>query len=542
MKIALAQLNYRIADFEGNGNKIISSIQKAKQQKVDLIVFAELATCGYPPLDFLDTPDFIDKCKATVNRIANECKGIIAIVGSPTVNPVKEGKNLFNSALVLQDGKITHTINKSLLPTYDVFDEYRYFESSRKHDLIQIKENRIALTICEDLWNLEEDPLYVSSPMDDLIKDNPDIIINIAASPFSYGHPQYRLEMLQRNVEKYNIPLYYVNQIGSQTELIFDGASLILDSKGNVVAKAKSFEEDYLVFDSENADLKNFIVTPSTIKYDEIYHALLLGLRDYFKKMNFKKAVLGLSGGVDSALVYTLAVKALGNENVKAILMPSKFSSSGSIDDSIELCKNLEAPYEIIPINQSFHQVLETLQPVFADLPEDVTEENIQARIRGILLMAISNKLGYILLNTSNKSELAVGYGTLYGDMCGGLSVIGDLYKTEVYELCRFINSINPVIPNNILVKAPSAELRAGQKDSDSLPDYEILDKILYLYIERKESIKQIVARGFDETIIREMINKVNNNEYKRKQFAPILRISKKAFGMGRRFPIVANY
>ncbi|HNQ11957.1 MAG TPA: NAD+ synthase [Bacteroidia bacterium] len=542
MKIALAQLNFRIADFEGNSRKIINAIQEASQQNCQLIVFAELSVCGYPPLDFLETPDFIQKCNEAIHKIAAACKNITAILGAPSVNPVKEGKNLFNSAYVLNQGTIQEIIHKSLLPTYDVFDEYRYFEPATQNQIVQIGSKKIALTICEDLWNLEDDPLYVSSPMDKLILQQPDFMINIAASPFAFGHPKYRSEVLKKNVDQYKIPLLYVNQIGSQTELIFDGGSMVLNRKGDKVVSAKSFKEDLLMFDLNDLDAKPSTGDKNAEKYDEIYSALLLGIRDYFSKMNFKNAILGLSGGIDSALVLTLASHALGNNNVKAILMPSPYSSKGSIDDSIALCNALAVDFQIIPISDSFTQIKTTLENSFEGKKSDVAEENIQARLRGLMLMAISNKHGYILLNTSNKSELAVGYGTLYGDMCGGLSVIGDLYKTEVYELSRYINQIKMTIPEAILNKAPSAELRPDQKDSDSLPDYSLLDNILYRYIEQKKSTQTIIEEGYDEATVRKMISLVNINEYKRKQFAPILRVSRKAFGMGRRFPIVANY
>lgn len=543
MKIALAQLNYHVGNFENNTSKIIEHIIKAKTDGADLVVFAELAVCAYPPLDFLEFADFEKRCMDAIEIIASHCNGIAAIIGVPTVNPVIEGKNLFNSACFIADGKIKNIINKTLLPTYDVFDEYRYFEPNRKFNCIELNGRKIALTICEDLWNVEDDPLYIHSPMEELIKEKPEIIINIAASPFDYKHASQRKAILKRNALQYQLPIVYVNHVGAQTEIIFDGGSIVMNANGEVVKELKYFEEDYFIEDTTNklqtSNLKSQI---SNLKPELIYHALILGIKDYFQKMGFKKAVLGLSGGVDSALVTMLAADALGAENILPVMMPSEFSSDHSVADSIHLCKNLNIKEELISIKDTYSQYLNALKPQFKDLPFNVTEENLQARIRGTLLMALSNKFGNILLNTSNKSELAVGYGTLYGDMCGGLSVIGDLYKTEVYELCNYINRDREIIPQNILTKPPSAELRPGQKDSDSLPDYDTLDKVLHAYIEQRKGPQEIIDMGFDEALVKRILKMVNTNEYKRKQFAPILRVSSKAFGLGRRMPIVAKY
>lgn len=546
MKIALAQLNYIIGDFEQNTNKMLQQLRTAKTAGVDLIVFAELSTCAYPPRDFLEFSHFIEKCHASVEKLALECTGIAAIVGLPTVNPKKEGKNLYNSACVLQNGKITDTIHKALLPTYDIFDEYRYFEPNRNFHCVTIGSEKIALTICEDLWNIDDDPLYTSCPMDELIQENPSIIINIAASPFDYAHAAQRKSILQKNIHKYKLPLVYVNHVGAQTELIFDGGSLAFNRSGHVITEAVSFEESLSLVEFTNGDLHVAKGTPSTPsitnKYQSIHDALILGISDYFSKQQFKKAILGLSGGIDSAVVTYLAAKALGPQNVKVLLMPSRYSSSGSIDDSVQLVNNLGVESEIIPIEPVFDSFLSALSPAFEGLPANITEENLQARTRGILLMAQSNKFGSILLNTTNKSEMAVGYGTLYGDMCGGLSVIGDVYKTEVYELVKYINREQEIIPTNIITKAPSAELRPDQKDSDSLPDYEILDTLLYQYIEQRKGPDDLLAMGFDESLVRRVLKMVNTNEYKRHQTAPILRVSPKAFGSGRRMPIVAKY
>jgi len=548
MKIALAQLNYHVGNFENNTTKIIEQISKAKADDADLVVFAELAVCAYPPLDFLEFADFEKRCMEAINNIAIHCQGIAAIIGVPTINPVLEGKNLFNSAWFIQNGKIKSIVNKTLLPTYDVFDEYRYFEPNRKFNCIELKGKKIALTICEDLWNVEDDPLYIHSPMEELIKERPDLIVNIAASPFDYKHAKQRKAILKRNALQYHLPIFYVNHVGAQTEIIFDGGSIIMDADGEVIKELKYFEEDYFVLDTNKIirDAKNQAQNKEqqtlSTKPELIYQALTLGIRDYFQKMGFKKAVLGLSGGVDSALVTLLACDALGAENILPVMMPSEFSSGHSIDDSIKLCNNLGIKTELISVKDIYNQYLNSLKPLFKELPFNVAEENLQARIRGTLLMALSNKFGNILLNTSNKSELAVGYGTLYGDMCGGLSVIGDLYKTEVYELCDYINREKEIIPENILTKAPSAELRPGQKDSDSLPDYEILDKVLHAYIEQRKGPKEIIDSGYDEALVKRILKMVNTNEYKRKQFAPVLRISSKAFGLGRRMPIVGKY
>jgi len=539
MKIALAQLNYHIGNFESNVEKIISSINRAKAAKADLVVFAELSVCGYPPLDFLDFNHFVYQCETAVEEIATHCTGIAAIVGSPSINPVKDGKNLFNSAWVLQDGKITNVVHKTLLPTYDVFDEYRYFEPATTFETVVVKGTRIALTICEDLWNIEDDPLYTFCPMDELVKEKPEFIVNIAASPFNYMHGQGRKKILQKNAVTYGLPIYYVNQVGAQTELIFDGGSMVIGKDGDMIGAMNYFEEDFQVFDTSKPSGH---IPPDESEIEKIHAALLLGLRDYFNKMKFNSAILGLSGGIDSAVVLALAAEAMGSRNVMSLLMPSQFSSAHSVDDSLEMCENLSSPYKQFPVGGIYDEFMKVLDSSFRNLDFSTAEENLQARIRGTLLMAMSNKFGYILLNTSNKSELAVGYGTLYGDMCGGLSVIGDLYKTRVYELAEYLNRDKQVIPVSIINKPPSAELRPGQLDSDSLPDYAILDKILYLYIEKYKSPEEIIAEGFEQMLVLKVLKMVNSNEYKRKQFAPILRVTPKAFGMGRRMPIVAKY
>src|ERR1041385_1499551 len=470
MKISLAQLNYHIGNFEKNSASIIEQIRKAKEAGADMVVFAELCVCGYPPLDFLDYSYFTEQSRKAVERIAEASKGIAVIVGSPAWNPEPKGKNLFNAAYFIADGEIKTIVHKCLLPTYDVFDEYRYFEPGKESEVIEYKGERFALTICEDLWNLEDDPLYTFSPVDALMKDKPEFIINIAASPFDYDHYKTRTGILKKNALRYKLPIIYVNHVGSQTELIFDGGSLTMNSKGEIIDQLKFFEEDFLIVDTKNIETPAVALTPLPEKTELIYQALVLGIRDYFRQMNFKKAALGLPGGIDSALTFVLAVHALGKEKVVPVLMPSKFSSMHSVSDSVQLCKNLDVHHELISIFSIYDEFIERLHPLFGNKPFDITEENIQARIRSILLMALCNKHGYILLNTSDKSELATGYGTLYGDMSGGLSVIGDLYKTDVYALANWLNRNSEVIPQNIITKPPSAELRPEQKTSDSLP------------------------------------------------------------------------
>lgn len=541
MKIALAQLNYHIGNFEANTNKIISSIHEAREQGAELVVFGELSVCGYPPRDFLEFDDFLKRCEKSVQEIAKHCTDIAAVVGAPSVNPKVEGKNLFNSAYFLSDGKITSVHHKALLPTYDVFDEYRYFEPATAFQCLTYKNTKIALTICEDIWDVEDDLMYTRWPMEELIKESPDLMINIAASPFSHQHPAKRREVMKKNVARYQLPLIYVQHVGAQTELIFDGGSMALSAAGKIVNELPYFSEALSIIATDNInELQENLIALN--KYELIEQALILGIKDYFNKMGFTKAILGLSGGVDSALVVTLAVKALGKENILPVLLPSSYSSDHSVNDSIELCKNLGCRYEKISIADGYDTMLKTLQPIFGDAPFNIAEENIQSRLRAVILMGIANKHGYILLNTTNKSEAAVGYGTLYGDMCGGIAVIGDLYKTEVYELCRYINRNEIVIPENILTKAPSAELRPNQKDSDSLPEYDILDALLYQYIEQRQGPQELVKQGFDTALVQRVLKMVNSNEWKRAQAPPILRVSYKAFGSGRRLPIVGKY
>jgi NAD+ synthase (glutamine-hydrolysing) len=543
MKIALAQLNYHIGNFESNTSKIIDFIDRAKKEGADIVLFAELAISGYPPRDFLEFDDFIEQCQIAIDQIAKSCIDIAAVVGGPVRNESGIGKPLYNAAWFLADGKVQKTIHKTLLPTYDIFDEYRYFEPNNIFELIEYKGEKIALTICEDLWNINDDnPMYQLNPMDELAKLNPDFILNIAASPFHYEQSKVRQDILSKNAKTYNLPLYYVNHVGAQTELLFDGGSLVMNAKGEVVEELNYFDEDFAIVDNNHIKELAKIEVNNQSKIGLIHDALVMGVRNYFQKLGFKKAILGLSGGIDSAVTLVIAVEALGAENVHSLLLPSQYSTDHSIKDAEDLAKNLGSSYDIVPIKGLFEKFDESLKPFFKDLPFNIAEENIQARTRGVLLMAFSNKFGYILLNTSNKSEAAVGYGTLYGDMNGGLSVLGDVYKVDVFELARYMNRDNEVIPWNTITKPPSAELRPDQKDSDSLPDYEILDTILYQYIEQRKGPKEIIAMGYEEATVLRILKMVNLNEHKRYQTPPILRISSKAFGMGRRMPIVAKY
>ncbi len=542
MKIVISQLNYHIGNFDANESKIIKNIEKAKADNADMIIFSELSISGYPPRDFLEFDDFIKKCNSSVSRIAKHCNGIAAVVGAPMRNKSTKGKRLFNSAWFLADGKIKQTVNKTLLPTYDIFDENRYFESNNKFETIKYQGKKIALTICEDLWNVDDIPMYSINPMDKLITENPDFIINIAASPFHYRQAEIRKDVLRKNAIKYKLPIFYVNHIGAQTELLFDGGSLAMNNKGEIVSELSYFEEDYKIIETKDINKLKEINSKEKSKIELIHNALVMGIRNYFQKLGFKKAILGLSGGIDSAVTLVLAKKALGKENVEVILLPSQYSTDHSIKDAEDLANNIDIKYSIIPIKSIYNSFEKSLNPFFKGLEFNIAEENLQARIRGVLLMAFSNKFGNILLNTSNKSEAAVGYGTLYGDMNGGLSVIGDVYKTDVFELARYINKDKEVIPWNTINKPPSAELRPDQKDSDSLPDYEILDAILFEYIENRMGPDEIIAKGFDKAIVNRVLKMVNTNEHKRYQTPPILRISSKAFGMGRRIPIVAKY
>ena len=542
IKICLAQLNFKIGDFEGNTAKIADTIFTAKQKGADLVVFSEMSVCGYMPDDLLDYPWFVEKCEHSLDAVAQSCQGIAAIVGGVMRNPHK-GRNLQNVMCFMQNGRIQKTIAKTLLPTYDVFSEARYFEPAQETDIIEFKGHKIGIAICEDIWDIYNDFEYNVSPGSILKELGADIIINPSASPFHLGKQSLRNRVFGGQASRFDLPVVYANQVGIHTELLFDGASRAVNSNGEVALQLPDFEEavGYISFDEGSI----FANATLPIELDEIatlHQALIFGIKDYFKKMGFKKAVLGSSGGIDSALVQALLSQALGNDNVLAILMPSQFSSEGSINDAKKISENLGNEYHILPIENIFDQFTNSLTSVFEGREFNVAEENIQARSRGVLLMAISNKLGNILINTSNKSEMAVGYSTLYGDMCGSLSILGDVYKTQVYALAKYINRNHEIIPNEIIEKAPSAELRPGQKDSDSLPDYDMLDEILKLYIEGKKSKDEITMEGYDSSLVERIVNMVNANEYKRYQAPPIIRVSSKEFGKGRIMPLVAKY
>jgi NAD+ synthase (glutamine-hydrolysing) len=558
MKICIAQQNYQIGNFEQNTQQMLSAIEAAKKQGADLILFSEMSVCGYPARDFVEFNDFITKCYAQVDIIKEAADTIGVLIGSPARNPNKKGKDLFNAAFFLYDKKIIAEIHKTLLPTYDVFDENRYFEAADDWKVVSFKGKKLAITICEDIWNLGDNPLYRICPMDKMMGQSPDILLNLSASPFDYTHDEDRKATIKANVLKYKIPLFYCNAVGSQTEIVFDGGSYAFDKQANLCGALPMFEEAMEIFECTEEGMINApIIEPAArvpnkelnpltlepaLNIDQVYKALVLGVKDYFNKMGFTKAILGSSGGIDSAVTLVIACEALGAENVRAILMPSPYSTSHSVNDAVALSKNLQNPYDTIAIKEVYESFLNTLKPLFKDLPFSLAEENIQSRSRGNILMAIANKFGYVLLNTSNKSELATGYGTLYGDMAGGLGVLGDCYKMQVYELAKYINRHKEIIPNHIITKAPSAELRPDQKDSDSLPAYEILDQILFQYIEKRADPASIKALGFEALLVDKTLKMVNTNEYKRNQFCPIIRISPKAFGVGRRVPIVAKY
>jgi NAD+ synthase (glutamine-hydrolysing) len=558
MKISIAQQNYHIGNFEQNTEKMLSAIEEAKNHGADLILFSEMSVCGYPARDFVEFNDFINKCYESIEQIKKAADTIGVIIGSPARNPNNKGKDLFNAAFFLYDQKIIAEIHKTLLPTYDVFDENRYFEPADDWKVISFKGKKLAITICEDIWNLGDNPLYRICPMDKMMDQQPDILLNLSASPFDYTHDEDRKATIKANVIKYKKPLFYCNAVGSQTEIVFDGGSYVFDKDANLCGALPMFESALQTFEcNEDGSINAPILEPAArvpnkelnpakllpeLNIDQVYKALVLGVKDYFNKMGFKRAILGSSGGIDSAVTLAIACDALGKENVHAILMPSPYSTEHSVNDAVQLSKNLGNQYDIIPIKDVYESFLQTLKPIFKDLPFSLAEENIQSRSRGNILMAIANKLGYVLLNTSNKSELATGYGTLYGDMAGGLGVLGDCYKMQVYALARYINRNHEIIPENIITKAPSAELRPDQKDSDSLPEYDVLDQLLYQYIEKRADPALIKALGFDAALVDRTLKMVNTNEYKRNQFCPIIRISPKAFGVGRRVPIVAKY
>ena len=543
MKIALGQINPTVGDFSGNVKKITDFSQRALSAGAGLILFPEMSICGYPARDWVEKPAFVEKCRESAEQIAAATRGIAVICGSVTPTHSPTGKTVMNSALFMRDGKIEFVQSKMLLPTYDVFDELRNFEPAHQQGLFQFCGKQMALTICEDTWNDKQfwdRQLYQIDPIEQLMKAGGNFILNISASPFWIGKRELRRDMLAAIAQRYKVPVVLVNQVGGNDQLIFDGSSLVLAPDGRIVAQGKSFEEDLVFFDPNalTGDMHEQIEGVEA----SVYAALVLGTRDYVRKCGFHHVVIGLSGGIDSALTAAIAVDALGAENVIGIGMPSPYSSRGSIDDARELATNLGIRFELLRINSIFDSFGQSLKPVFAGLNEDVTEENIQARIRGTLLMALSNKFRALVLSTGNKSELGVGYCTLYGDMCGGLAIISDVPKTLVFRLAQYVNSRKPVIPQSTLTKPPSAELRPNQKDSDSLPPYELLDVILEEYVENNKSADEIArTHNFDLAVVRRVTQLVEGTEYKRHQAAPTLKISKKAFGMGRRFPVAAK-
>lgn len=543
MKIAIAQLNYHIGHFEGNLQKMLDAVEQARQVGADLVLFGELAVCGYPPRDFLEFEDFIVQCEASIASLQAASVGIGIVVGAPSRNPVLAGKDLYNSAYFLYEGAILGVQHKTLLPTYDIFDEYRYFEPASRYEVVHFKGKKMALTICEDIWNVgNENPLYTVCPLDEMMDQQPEVILNLSASPFSYQQAEIRLATVRANVERYQLPLFYANQVGAQTDIVFDGGSLVMSPDGRLFDEMAYFEEQISYYELEEVQKGRSFTSTTPPKTALIHDALVLGIRDYFAKLGFKKAILGLSGGIDSAVTAALAVRALGAENVRGVLMPSQHSSDHSVQDARQLAQNLGIQYDLVPIEPLYQAFETSLSSLFWAFPANLTEENIQARVRGTLLMAMSNKFGNILLNTSNKSEMAVGYGTLYGDMCGGLAVLGDVYKTEVYELANYLNKDGACIPPNSIEKPPSAELRPGQKDSDSLPLYEVLDPLLYQYIECRKGPNELVEMGFESDLVKRVLRMVNINEFKREQAAPVIRVSRKSFGMGRRMPLVGKY
>ncbi len=551
MKIALAQINLHVGNINENVTKIVFCIKKAQQFNTDLLIFPELSVCGYPPHDLLDYRDFVSRCQEAVERIAKICTDIAVIIGSPSFNPNGEGKKLYNSAYFLHGGKIENIIHKTLLPDYDVFDEYRYFEPNNSFNIVNYKGKAIAVTICEDLWNDHKfgispagKKLYTTNPMDRLIEQKPDFIVNISASPFAWSRIKEKKEVFTNTSKKYGIPLFMVNQVGANTDLIFEGGSLVVNQKGELFDRVRWFEEDFQVY-----ELNEILNTPAHVSehkqtgmMEMLFRALVLGIKDFFNKTGHTHALIGLSGGLDSAVTAVLAAEALGHENVHSVFLPSRHTSPISGKDAKMLAENINISYSEVDIEPMAGLMGESLSPLFEDLPEDVTEENIQARIRGTLLMAISNKFGFLMLNTSNKSETAVGYSTLYGDMNGALSVLGDLYKTQIFELAEYINRNEEIIPERVIKRPPSAELKDDQKDTDTLPEYEVLDKILLRYIEQHKSINEIVAEGFDSQLTEKVVRMVNQSEYKRYQAPPVLRISSKAFGRGRHMPLAARF
>lgn len=543
MKIALAQINPTIGDFKGNTDKMIALAKKARSISSDLIIFSELAVSGYPPLDLLEKKEFVESNLVYLQRLVSSINKIGVICGFVDKNPDRKGKPLFNSAVLFEDGKIIHKVHKRLLPVYDVFDESRYFEPGKECISFSYRGYRLGLTICEDMWNDRDffvEQHYPLDPVEELVRDGADMLINISASPYHMAKREFKWDMFRAMAKKYRTPVINVNQVGGNDSVLFDGISLAFDTEGKIVTRARDFEEDMVIFDTGYS--KGEMHAVSETGTDSILHALIMGTRDYMQKCGFSKALIGLSGGIDSALTLYIAVKALGRKNVMAVFLPSEYTSYDNFEDSKQLSDTLGIRLVTIPIHDLYKKFLHGLSPLFTNVATEVTGQNIQARIRGIFLMAISNKLGYLLLSTGNKSEMAVGYCTLYGDMSGGLAVLSDVPKTMVYRLSRLINKKTEAIPSRIIHKPPTAELRPNQLDQDDLPPYEVLDSILKAYIEENRTVKEIIEMGFNPSVVQDIIRRITRNEYKRQQAPPGLKVTAKAFGYGRRYPIANKY
>ena len=542
MKIALAQINTTVGDLPGNEKAILAAYERGAAAGVELVLVPELAVSGYPPRDLLYKSRFIENCWATVERLAQATGRTGLLVGWPGRNEKRPGRDFTNACALLQHGKCLATRVKTLLPTYDVFDEDRYFEAATENAPVEFNGRKLGLTICEDVWNDEDfwrDRRYPRNPAADLVRAGAEILLNISASPWHLGKNRTRRDMLASLAAKAKVPVLYCNMVGGNDELIFDGTSLAFNGAGQLIAEGAMFAEDFAVVDTAGS----LALQPRSLPEEEkVYRALVLGLRDYLHKCGFKSAVLGLSGGIDSALTAVIAVAALGRDNVRGVSLPSEFSSQGSLDDARLLAEQLGICHDVIPIQPPFVAVKEQLKKMFAGRAEDTTEENIQARLRGVMLMALSNKFGSLLLTTGNKSELAVGYCTLYGDMCGGLAVISDVPKTMVYRIANWVNREREIIPRDSITKPPIAELRPNQTDQDSLPPYEVLDAILEEYVVRCRSTAEIIQLGFDEATVRRVVRLIDFNEYKRRQAAPGLKVTSKAFGVGRRVPIAQRF
>ena len=543
MKVAFGQINTTVGDLKGNGEKIVAVYQKTAQAGADLVLFPELATCGYPPRDLLLKNRFIDRNLEMLETLAKATGKTGMVIGYVGRNKSGVGREATNSVALLQNGKVVAMRDKTLLPTYDVFDEDRYFEPATKNEVVEFNGRKIGLTVCEDVWNDEDfwhdSRRYRLDPARELVKAGAELILNVSASPWHWGKNKTRQDMLASLAAKHGAPLLYCNLVGGNDELVFDGSSLAFDAKGNLIAEGAHFKEDFFIVDLKAA--KPVESRPIVVE-ESIYNALVLGLRDYLHKCGFKSAVLGLSGGIDSAITAVIAAEALGPENVRGVSLPSQFSSQGSLDDAAALARRLGIRYDVVPIQPVFESAKQQLRSVFKGLAEDTTEENMQARIRGMILMAMSNKFGSLLLTTGNKSELAVGYCTIYGDMCGGLAVISDVPKTMIYKVSKWVNRKEEIIPDASITKPPSAELRPNQTDQDSLPPYEVLDAILEMYVVQMRSSAEIIAAGFDEAVVRKIVRLIDLSEYKRRQAAPGLKVTSKAFGVGRRIPIAQRY